>query len=69
MLPGIPDEFIDVWLDGFNSALHGWDGITLAAMSYTAAHDSAKLLECDKSGSTAMHAFEIGAKDENLVIT
>ena len=69
MLPGIFDEFVDVGLDGFNSALHGWDGITMAAMSHTAAHDRAKLLESDICSSTAVHSFQIAPKDENLVTT
>ena len=68
MLPGIFDEFVDVRLDCFNSALHSRNGITLAAMSDTAAHDSAKLLESDICGSTAVNPFQIAPKDENLVV-
>ena len=68
MLPGISDELVDVWFDGLDATLHSGNGITLTAMSDTAAHDSAKLLESDICGSTAVNPFQIAPKDENLVV-
>ena len=61
------DEIVHVGLDGFHAALHGGDGVALAAKTDSAAHLGAELPEGDIGGSTAMHASQVAAKYEDLI--
>ncbi len=67
MLFGKFHEIINIRLDGFNSALHAWNGVALSLQAYPLPHDGTKILIGFSGGSTTMHALQIAPKDKNLV--
>ena len=67
MLLGKLDELINVGFDGFHTALHRWDGITLALQTHALAHNSPKLAVGDVGRTAAVHTFQVASEHKNLV--
>ena len=61
-----PDEFIDIRLDGFNSSLHGRNGIGLAGKSNTDTPFCTEFHVCCPCRTATMPACEIAALCKRL---
>ena len=67
VLLGELDELVHIRTDGFHTALHRGDGITLTLQTNALTHDGPKLAVGDVSRTTAVHSLQVAAKYEDLV--
>ena len=67
MLFGKADELIHVWFDGFNTALHGWNGITLTLKSNALSPYCTKAIIGKPCSTTAMCTSKVAAKHKYLI--
>ena len=61
------DELVDIGADGLYPTLHRGDAVALALQADALAHDGPKLAVGGIGSTTAMHAFQVAAEDEDLV--
>ena len=62
-------EFVDVWPDCIDSALHRRDSIRVALKSDSLPHYSSKKHNCGTGCSTTMIAPKITSEDEYIIST
>jgi len=67
VLPGEPDELIDIRTDGFHAALHRGYGITLTLQANALPHDGPELTVGNVSRTAAVHSLQVTAEYEDLV--
>lgn len=67
MLFGKFYEIINIRLDGFNTTLHGRNGIGLSKQSYALAPFSAKFSIGKHGGTAAMLAMQIASEDKDFI--
>lgn len=64
---GKGNELVDIGLDGFGTALHGWDGIALSLQADTLSPYGSKFHLRDARRATAMMALKVAAKNEHFI--
>lgn len=67
MLFGKFNEIINIRLDGFNTSLHGRNGIRLSKQSYALTSFSTKFPIGKSGGTAAMHTLQIATEDKNFI--
>jgi len=67
VLLGKSDKFIHVWYNGFDTALHGGDGIRLALQAHALTIDGAKLIDGNPGRPSPMITVEIATKDKYFI--
>lgn len=66
MLPGKPDEVVDIGGDGLHAALHGRNGIALALQSDALPPDGAEALPGQPCGPATVQSAEIASEDKDF---
>ena len=61
------DELIHVRLNGFHTALHRGDGVTLSLQSHTLSIYRAESVVCQASRAALMKTGEVASENENFV--
>ncbi len=62
------DKCINIGRDGFHATLHGRNGIALTLQSFSLSPDGAELVVSKTSGTTGMHACQVAAENEYLMV-
>ena len=66
MLPGKPDEVVDIGSNGLHAALHGRNGIALALQSDALPSDGAEALPGQPCGPATVQSAEIASEDKDF---
>lgn len=66
MLPGKPDEVVDIGSNGLHAALHGRNGIALALQSDALPPDGAEALPGQPCGPATVQSAEIASEDKDF---
>lgn len=66
MLPGKPDEVVDIGGNGLHAALHGRNGIALALQSDALAPDGTEALPGQPCSPAAVQSAEIASEDKDF---
>ena len=67
MFLGEGNELVDIGLDGFGAALHGWDGIALSLQTDTLSPYGSEFHLRDACRATAMMALKVAPKNEHFI--
>ena len=61
------DEIVDIGAYGFNSALHGWDGIRLALETDSLTVDGTEAFVSNAGSTSTVVTGEVATEDEDFV--
>ena len=61
------NKFINVWLDGFDATLHGWDCIALALKTDALSPDGSEIFDGNAGRTATMSTGEIAAKHKYFI--
>ena len=67
MIHGKGDELVNIGFDGFDTTLHGWNGIALSLQADTLSPYSSEFHLCDSCRTTAMMPLKVAAKNEHFI--
>lgn len=62
------DKCIDIRRDGIHATLHGWNCIAMILQPFSLSSDGAELVVSKTSGTTGMHACQVAAENEFLIV-
>ena len=61
------DKFVNVWLDSFDSSLHGRDGVGLTLQSDALPPYCAEFVQCGPGCPATVMSGEVAAEDKHFV--